>query len=84
MNNVGGLLLGDFCEWMCDDWIVVFDVNMLMVIELIKVIVDGMIECGFGCIVNIMLSVVKVLIDVFGLLNGVCMGLIGFIVGIVW
>lgn len=81
--NVGGFKLGDFCEWMWDDWIVVVDVNMLMFIELIKVIVDGMIVCGFGCIVNIMLSVVWVLIDILGFFNGVCLGLMGFVVGLV-
>lgn len=80
--NVGGLLFGDFCDFLYDDWICVFELNMLMLIELICVIVDGMIGCGFGWIVNIMSLVVKVLIDVLVLLNGVCLGLIGFVVGL--
>lgn len=80
--NVGGLLLGDFCNFECDDWIVVLDVNMLVLIVFICVIVDVMIVCGFGCIVNIILLVVKVLIDILVLFNGVCSGLIGFVVGL--
>jgi 3-oxoacyl-[acyl-carrier protein] reductase len=55
---------------------------MLTAIFLIKDTVDGMIERGFGRIVNITSSSVKAPIDVLGLSNGARSGLTGFTAGV--
>ena len=51
-------------------------------IELIKATVDGMMDRGFGRIVNITSSAVKAPIDILGLSNGARSGLTGFVAGI--
>jgi 3-oxoacyl-[acyl-carrier protein] reductase len=55
---------------------------MLTPIELIKATVDGMMERGFGRVVNITSSAVKAPIDILGLSNGARSGLTGFVAGI--
>ena len=52
VNNAGGPP-GDFRDWTREDWIRALEANMLTPIELIKATVDGMMERGFGRIVNI-------------------------------
>src|SRR5690606_15207271 len=63
-------------------WIRALDANMLTPIELIKSTVDGMMERGFGRIVNITSGAVKAPIDILGLSNGARSGLTGFVAGI--
>lgn len=58
--------------------------NFVMLIEFLQVVMFGMWECGFGCIVNIILMLVKMLIEGFDLFSGVWVGLIVFFVGVVW
>ncbi|MBK7261760.1 MAG: SDR family NAD(P)-dependent oxidoreductase [Rubrivivax sp.] len=82
VNNAGGPPPGDFRDWTRDDWIKAVDANMLTPIELIKAVVDGMAERGFGRIVNITSGAVKAPIDVLGLSNGARSGLTGFIAGL--
>ncbi|NKC13670.1 MAG: SDR family oxidoreductase [Gammaproteobacteria bacterium] len=82
VNNAGGPPPGDFRDWTRDDWIAALDANMLTAIELIKATVDGMMERGFGRIVNITSSSVKAPIDVLGLSNGARSGLHGFVAGV--
>ncbi len=82
INNAGGPPPGDFRDWTRDDWIKAVDANMLTPIELIKAVVDGMAERGFGRIVNITSGAVKAPIDVLGLSNGARSGLTGFIAGL--
>ncbi|MGE8458990.1 MAG: SDR family NAD(P)-dependent oxidoreductase, partial [Pseudomonas alloputida] len=53
VNNAGGPPPGDFRDWERDDWLKALDANMLTPIELIKAVVDGMAERGFGRVVNI-------------------------------
>jgi 3-oxoacyl-[acyl-carrier protein] reductase len=53
VNNAGGPPPGDFRDWDREAWIKALDANMLTPIELIKAVVDGMAERGFGRIVNI-------------------------------
>ena len=65
-----------------DTWIAAVDANMLTPIFLVKAVVDGMIERGFGRIVNITSSAVKAPIDILGLSNGARSGLTGFIAGV--
>jgi 3-oxoacyl-[acyl-carrier protein] reductase len=82
VNNAGGPPPGDFRQFSRDDWIKALDANMLTPIELIKKTLDGMIERGFGRIVNITSSAVKAPIDVLGLSNGARSGLTGFVAGL--
>ena len=82
VNNAGGPPPGDFREWDRDIWIRAIDANMLTAIMLIKDTVDGMIERGFGRIVNITSSAVKAPIDTLGLSNGARAGLTGFCAGV--
>ena len=70
ITNAGGPPAGDFRDWGRDDWIAALDANMLTPIELIKATVDGMLQRGFGRIVNITSSSVKAPIDILGLSNG--------------
>ncbi len=82
VNNAGGPPPGDFREWDRETWIKALDANMLTPIELIKATVDGMIGRGFGRIVNITSSAVKMPIDILGLSNGARTGLTGFVAGL--
>jgi 3-oxoacyl-[acyl-carrier protein] reductase len=82
VNNAGGPPPGDFRQFERDDWIKALDANMLTPIELIKATIDGMVERGFGRIVNITSSAVKAPIDILGLSNGARSGLTGFTAGI--
>jgi 3-oxoacyl-[acyl-carrier protein] reductase len=82
VNNAGGPPPGDFREWDEDDWLSACNANMITAIMLIKTTVDGMIERGFGRIVNITSSSVKAPIPQLGLSNGARAGLTGFVAGI--
>jgi len=82
VNNAGGPPPGDFRNWSREDWIKALDANMLTPIELIKAVVDGMIERRFGRIVNITSGAVKMPIPELGLSNGARTGLHGFIAGL--
>ena len=82
VNNAGGPPPGDFRDWDRQDWIRALDANMLTPIELIKSTIDGMIEQGFGRIVNITSGAVKAPIATLGLSNGARAGLTGFVAGL--
>lgn len=82
INNAGGPPPGDFREWTIETWMKALNANMLTAIELIKATVDGMMERGFGRIVNITSSAVKAPIDILGLSNGARCGLTGFVAGL--
>jgi len=82
VNNAGGPPPGDFRDWSREDWIKALDANMLTPIELIKAVVDGMIERKFGRVVNITSGAVKMPIPELGLSNGARTGLHGFIAGL--
>ena len=81
INNAGGPPPGDFRDWGREAWIAALDANMLTPIELIKAVIDGMCERGFGRIINITSGSVKAPIDVLGLSNGARSGLTGFVAG---
>lgn len=81
VNNAGGPPPGNFRDWDRDDWIKALDANMITAIELIRAVVDPMIERRFGRVVNITSSAVKAPIDVLGLSNGARSGLHGFVAG---
>ncbi len=82
VNNAGGPPPGDFRNWRRDDWIKALDGNMLTPIELIKSVIDGMIERRFGRIVNITSGAVKMPIPELGMSNGARTGLTGFVAGL--
>ena len=82
VNNAGGPPPGDFRNWSRDDWIKALEANMLTPIELIKAVIDGMIERKFGRIVNITSGAVKMPIPELGMSNGARTGLTGFVAGL--
>jgi 3-oxoacyl-[acyl-carrier protein] reductase len=82
VNNAGGPPHGDFRNWNRDDWIKAVDGNMLTPIFLIKAVVDGMCDRGFGRIVNITSASVKSPIPQLGMSNGARAGLTGFCAGL--
>jgi 3-oxoacyl-[acyl-carrier protein] reductase len=82
INNNGGPPRGDFREWDRDMWIKAVDANMLTPIFLIKSVIDGMIDRGFGRIVNITSGSVKSPIPELGMSNGARAGLTGFVAGL--
>ena len=78
VNNAGGPPPGNFRNWGRDEWIRALDANMLSAIELIRAVIDGMIERRFGRIVNITSGMVKSPLGILGLSNGARSGLTGF------
>lgn len=82
LNNAGGMPPGDFREWSRDDWIRAVDLMMLPPIFMMKATVDGMMERGFGRIVNIASRSVKIAHAELGLSNGARSGLVGFSAGL--
>jgi len=82
VTNAGGPPPGDFRQWSREDWIKALDANMLAPIAIIKAVVDGMMERGFGRIINITSSAVKSPVDGLGLSNGARSGLTGFVAGL--
>jgi 3-oxoacyl-[acyl-carrier protein] reductase len=82
VNNAGGPPPGDFRSWGREQWIAALDANMLSAIELIRAVIDGMIERRFGRIVNITSGMVKSPLGILGLSNGARSGLTGFCGGL--
>ena len=82
ITNAGGPPLGDFRDWDRDAWLRALDANMFSPIELIRRTVDGMMQRGFGRIVNITSSAVKSPVDGLGLSTGARSGLTGFVAGL--
>jgi 3-oxoacyl-[acyl-carrier protein] reductase len=82
LNNADGPQPGDFRSWTRNDWIAAFDAMMLSPIEMMRLTVDGMMERGFGRIVNIVSRSVKIPQIELGLSNGARSGLVGFVAGL--
>ena len=82
VNNAGGPPPGDFRDWNRETWITALDANMLAAFDLIKAVVDPMIEHRFGRIVNITSGSVKSPIAQLGLSNGARAALTGFCAGL--
>jgi len=82
INNAGGPPPGDFHDWEREDWIKALDTNMLAAIFMIKATLDGMVERGFGRVLNITSGAVKAPIGILGLSNGARAGLTGFVAGL--
>lgn len=83
VNNAGGPPPGDFRDWDRDTWIAAVDANLLSAVELIRLTIDDMAARGFGRIVNITSSAVRVPIPVIGLSNATRAALTNFVFGLV-
>ena len=77
VNNAGGPPPGDFKNFALDDWRKAVEGNMITPIALIHATVYGMMERGFGRIVNITSASVKGPIPTLELSNGARAGLTG-------
>jgi 3-oxoacyl-[acyl-carrier protein] reductase len=82
VNNADGPLPGDFRHWTHDDWTTALETMMLSHIEMMRLTVDGMLQRGFGRIVNIVSRSVKTPQLELGLSNGARSGLVGFAGGL--
>jgi 3-oxoacyl-[acyl-carrier protein] reductase len=82
VNNAGGPPAGNFRDFTHAQWLEALEANMLSPIELIKAVIDGMIERRFGRIVNITSGSVKAPIASLGMSNGARSGLTGFVAGV--
>jgi 3-oxoacyl-[acyl-carrier protein] reductase len=82
ITNAGGPPPGDFRDWDRDAWMRALDANMLSPIDIIRRTVDGMMQRGFGRIINITSSAVKSPVDGLGLSTGARSGLTGFVAGL--
>src|SRR6056297_1444409 len=81
VNNAGGPPPGMWTDWEREDFIAALDANMLTPIALIKALVPGMMERGWGRVVNITSQSVKAPIPVLGLSNSARAGLTGYFAG---
>ncbi|KQI68490.1 short-chain dehydrogenase [Loktanella sp. 3ANDIMAR09] len=81
VNNAGGPPPGMWSDWDRDDFIKALDANMLAPIALIKALLPGMIDRGWGRIVNITSGSVKAPIPQLGLSNAARAGLTGYVAG---
>jgi 3-oxoacyl-[acyl-carrier protein] reductase len=75
VNNNGGPSPGRFADWDREAWIDALDANMLAPLAMIRAVLDGMVERGFGRIVNITSAMVKTPISPMGLSTGARTGL---------
>ncbi len=81
VNNAGGPPPGIWSDWDREDFIKALDSNMLTPIALIKASLPGMIDRGWGRIVNITSGAVKSPIPQLGLSNSARAGLTGYVAG---
>ncbi|ARP98547.1 SDR family oxidoreductase [Pseudorhodoplanes sinuspersici] len=82
LNNADGPVPGDFRAWTREDWLGAIDAMMLGPIDMMRRTVDGMMERGFGRIINIVSRSVKIPQLELGLSNGARSGLVGFVAGL--
>jgi 3-oxoacyl-[acyl-carrier protein] reductase len=77
VNNAGGPPPGDFKGFSLDDWRKAVEGNMLTPIALIHATIYGMMDRGYGRIVNITSASIKNPISTLELSNGARLGLTG-------
>ncbi len=82
VNNAGGPPRGDFRSFAAEQWLAAVNDNMVAAIELIRVLIDGMIERRFGRIVNITSSAVKSPVADLSLSTAARLGLTGYTAGV--
>ncbi len=81
VTNAGGPPPGLWSDWSRADFIAALDANMLTPIALMQAVLPGMMERGWGRVVNITSQSVKAPIPVLGLSNAARTGLTGFVAG---
>lgn len=81
VTNAGGPPPGLWSDWSRDDFIKAIDANMLTPIALMQAMLPGMMEKGWGRVVNITSQSVKAPIPQLGLSNSARAGLTGFVAG---
>jgi 3-oxoacyl-[acyl-carrier protein] reductase len=81
VNNAGGPPPGLWSDWDEADFEKALNANMITPIMLIKAVLPGMIERGWGRVVNITSQSVKAPIPVLGLSNSARAGLTGYVAG---
>ena len=81
VTNAGGPPPGVWSDWDRDDFLRALDANMLTPIALMQALVPGMIDRGWGRVVNITSQAVKSPIPALGLSNTARTGLTGFVAG---
>ncbi|WP_170325161.1 SDR family oxidoreductase [Ruegeria arenilitoris] len=81
VTNAGGPPPGMWSDWEREDFIKALDANMLTPIALMKALLPGMIDKGWGRVVNITSQSVRAPIAVLGLSNAARTGLTGYVAG---
>ncbi len=81
VTNAGGPPPGMWTDWDREDFVKALDANMLTPIALMKALLPGMIEKGWGRVVNITSGSVKAPISALGLSNSARAGLTGYVAG---
>ncbi len=81
VTNAGGPPPGMWTDWEREDFIKALDANMLTPIALMKALLPGMMDRGWGRVVNITSQSVKSPIGVLGLSNSARAGLTGYVAG---
>ena len=81
VTNAGGPPPGMWSDWDRDDFIAALDANMLAPIAMMQALMPGMMERGWGRVVNITSQSVRAPIGVLGLSNAARSGLTGFVAG---
>ncbi|WP_043839258.1 SDR family NAD(P)-dependent oxidoreductase [Muricoccus aerilatus] len=82
VNNAGGPPRGDFRSFSPDQWMAAVNDNMVAAIEMIRALVDGMIEQRFGRIVNITSGAVRSPVADLSLSTAARLGLTGYTAGV--
>ena len=81
VNNAGGPPPGMWTDWTREDFLKALEANMITPITLMKAVLPGMIDRGWGRVVNITSQSVKAPIAVLGLSNSARAGLTGYVAG---
>jgi 3-oxoacyl-[acyl-carrier protein] reductase len=81
VTNAGGPPPGLWSDWTRSDFIAALDANMLTPIALMKALLPGMIDKGWGRVINITSQSVKAPIPQLGLSNAARAGLTGYVGG---
>jgi 3-oxoacyl-[acyl-carrier protein] reductase len=81
VTNAGGPPPGLWSDWDREDFIKALDSNMLTPIALMKAVLPGMMDRGWGRVVNITSQSVKSPIPQLGLSNAARTGLTGYVAG---
>ncbi len=81
VTNAGGPPPGLWSDWERDDFIKALDANMLTPIAFMKALLPGMMDKGWGRVVNITSQSVRAPIPALGLSNAARTGLTGYVAG---